>query len=60
MTDTLAVQAGEAKLAEQHPVYCAVRTEHEYRLYVNTGFIRGDRERMTAERDNRRRRRPGA
>jgi hypothetical protein len=60
MTDTLAVQAGEAKLAEQHPVYCAVRTEHEYRLCVNTGFIRGDQNSMTAEGDNRRRRRPGA
>jgi hypothetical protein len=60
MTDTLAVQAGEAKLAEQHPVYCAVRTEHEYRVCMNTGFIRGDQNRMTAVGDNRRRRRPGA
>jgi hypothetical protein len=60
MTDTLAVEAGEAKLAEQLPIYCAVCTEHEYRLYVNTGFIKGDQNRMTAEGDNRRRRRPGA
>jgi hypothetical protein len=60
MTDTLAVQAGAAKLAEQLPVYCAVRTGHEYRLYVNTGFIRGDQNRMTAKGDNRCRRRPGA
>jgi hypothetical protein len=60
MTDTLAVPAGEAKLAEQHQVYCAVRTEHEYRLYYEYRPYQGDENRMTAEGDNRCRRRPGA